>query len=90
MSAEEDNRKIENSLKSQFKKEGMEWGMKRGMKEGMKEGMKAGMKEGMKEGIIKGERQKNLENAKKMLEKGISVDDIVDITGLSVEEIKKL
>ena len=70
MSAEEDNRKIENSLKTQFKKEGMEWGMKRGMKEGKKEA--------------------GLEHAKKMLEKGIDINDISEITGLSVEEINNL
>ena len=78
MSAEEDNRKIENSLKTQFRKEGLA--------EGRAEGMRKGIKEGIKEGIKKA----SLEHAKKMLEKGIDINDISDITGLSIEEIKKL
>ena len=35
MSAEEDNRKIENSLRSQWKREGLEAGMKQGIKQGI-------------------------------------------------------
>ena len=38
----------------------------------------------------KGASKKNLENAKKMKLKNISIEDIIDITGLSKEEIEKL
>ena len=37
MSAEEDNRKIENSLRSQWKREGLEEGLQEGLKQGKKE-----------------------------------------------------
>ena len=43
-----------------------------------------------KEGKEEGARKKNLENAKKMKEKGCTAEFISDITGLSIEEIENL
>ena len=37
-----------------------------------------------------GERKKNLENAKKMKEMGLSFEIIMQVTGLPLEEIEKL
>jgi predicted transposase YdaD len=31
-----------------------------------------------------------LETAKKLLQKGISIEDIADVTGLTIEEVKAL
>ena len=53
-----------------------------GKKEGIKEGKKEGIKEGKKEGIK--------ENAKIMLKKGLDINLISEITGLTIEEINKL
>ena len=47
-------------------------------------------KEGKEEGLAEGEKKKNLENAKKMKDKGYPITDISDITGLPLEEIEKL
>lgn len=47
-------------------------------------------KEGLEEGLIKGERNKAMEIATKMKAKGFSVDDIVQMTGLSAAEVKKI
>ena len=47
-------------------------------------------KEGKEEGRTEGEKKKNLENAKKMKDKGYPITDISDITGLPLEEIEKL
>ena len=47
-------------------------------------------KEGKEEGLAEGEIKKNLENAKKMKDKGYPITDISDITGLPLEEIEKL
>ena len=47
-------------------------------------------KEGLEEGLIKGERNKAMEIATKMKAKGFSVDDIVLMTGLSADEVKKI
>ncbi len=44
-------------------------------------------RDGKKEGIKEGEKKAKLEDAKKMLQEGISVETIIRITGLKKEEI---
>lgn len=51
---------------------------------------KKGYDEGHAKGISQGEKNKQLEIAKKMKEKKIKLDDIIQITGLSKEEVEKL
>ena len=58
----------------------------RGKEEGKEEGIKEGKKEGIKEGINKG----RLQIARKMIEKNIAIDEIMEITGMTREEIEKL
>lgn len=57
------------------------------MAEGMAEGMAKGMAKGIAEGEVKGEAKANRENALKMLKKGYPLEDIIEITGLTKEEI---
>ena len=45
---------------------------------------------GIEKGIIKGEKKKSREFALKLLARNTPLDDIADLTGLSIEEIKKL
>ena len=78
-----------NTLESGEKKARAE-GLEKGMAEGMAIGMEKGMEKGIEKGMEKGAEQKNLDNARKMKEKGISLDMIADITGLSVEAIRLL
>ena len=47
-------------------------------------------REGIKEGVTEGRKKERLENAKKMKEKNIPIETIVEITGLTKEEIEKL
>ena len=49
-----------------------------------------GRAEGEEIGLEKGAYAKNIENARKMKAKGFSVEDIADITGLSISEIEAL
>ena len=49
-----------------------------------------GRAEGRAEGEAKGRTEANIDTAKKMKAKGMSFDDIVDCTGLTVEQIEKL
>ncbi len=74
MSYEEDQRKITNSLISEGIKEGMEKGLKKGKQEGIKEGVK----------------ETSTKIATKLLEKGTTIEEVMDITGLSKEEIAKV
>ena len=78
-------RDIKNSVDT-AKREGIAEGMEIGLEKGMKQGMEKGMKEGMEKGMS----QRSLEIAKKMLAKGMDEASIMDMTGLTVEEIKML
>ena len=57
---------------------------------GKEEGMEKGIAEGMKQGMEKGMSQRSLEIARKMLAKGIDEVSVMDMTGLTAEEIKLL
>ena len=57
---------------------------------GMEEGMEKGRAEGIAEGIEEGMSQRSLEIARKMLAKGMDEASIMDMTGLTSEEIKLL
>ena len=78
-------RDIKNSVDT-AKREGIAEGMEIGLEKGMKQGMEKGMKEGMEKGMS----QRSLEIAKKMLAKGMDEASIMDMTGLTAEEIKLL
>lgn len=62
---------------------------KQGKEEGRREGVKEGMKEGMKEGIQKGVEKERLNIARKMLQI-VTAEEVAQITGLSLEEIKRI
>ena len=62
----------------------------KGMEEGMEKGRAEGMEEGRAEGIEEGMSQRSLEIARKMLAKGMDEASIMDMTGLTAEEIKLL
>jgi len=53
-------------------------------------GKKEGLLEGKREGLFEGERKGKLETAKAMFNKGLDVEFIAEVTGLSVEEIEQL
>ena len=56
----------------------------------LSEAKENGYTSGINDGISKGENKKSIEIAKNMLKKNMSIEDISDITGLSIEEINKL
>ena len=55
-----------------------------------REGIAEGMEKGMKEGMEKGMNLRSLEIARKMLAKGLDEASVMDMTGLTAEEIKLL
>ena len=55
-----------------------------------REGIAEGMEKGMKEGMEKGMNLRSLEIARKMLAKGMDEASVMDMTGLTAEEIKLL
>ena len=58
--------------------------------EATEEGYNNGHEKGYNEGIKKGIEQKNIDVAKKMLDKSLDITTIEEITGLTKEEIMKL
>ena len=75
MSAEEDNRKIENSIR----KEMTEKGLKEGLEKGLKEGREKGLKEGLKQGI----EQSQKEIVLSMIEQGLDIETIEKYTNIN-------
>ena len=71
-------------------KVGKEEGLKEGRKEGKEKGRKEGKEEGIKEGREEGAKQKSFDIAKRMLEKGIDIETISELTGLTEKEISEL
>ena len=50
----------------------------------------SGYIDGIADGETKGKAERNIEIAKKMLKKCMKIEDIIELTGLSQEEIEKL
>lgn len=71
-------------------KKGFERGMEQGIERGIEQGIEKGMEKGMEEGILKGELNSKKEVARKMLNLNYSMDEIINITGLTKKEITKL
>ena len=76
------------------KAEGLAEGIAKGKVEGLSEGMIKGKAEGLAEGIEKGLAQGIKENqlstTRKMLQLGMSIEEISEITGLTKEEVDNL
>jgi predicted transposase/invertase (TIGR01784 family) len=70
--------------------EDMVIGIKKGLKKGREKGIKAGMRKGMKQGIEKGIEKEKFEVAKKLLDLHLPINDIVNTTGLTEEQILAL
>ena len=58
--------------------------------EGLAEGIEIGMEKGIKQGMEKDMNLRSLEIARKMLAKGMDEASVMDMTGLTAEEIKLL
>ena len=64
--------------------------LKRGRQEGIQEGREQGLQQGIKQGLQQGKQQEKIAIAKKLLEMHMSIEDIVQTTGLSLDEIKAI
>ena len=86
-------RGLEEGMKKGFERgieQGIEKGIEQGIEQGMEKGIEKGMEKGMEEGILKGELKSKKEVARKMLSLNYSMDEIINITGLTKKEITKL
>ncbi|MCG8339917.1 MAG: Rpn family recombination-promoting nuclease/putative transposase, partial [Cytophagales bacterium] len=81
---------IRDKLQEEATQKGREEGREEGKKEGREEGRKEGMKIGKEKGREEGRELRNIEIAKSMLAKNLSVDTISAVTGLSLKQVKAL
>ena len=77
-------------IRKEAKEEFLGKGIKEGQIIGFDKGMKAGIIEGREEGREEGDYQRSISAAKRMLKKGMSIEDIHDVTDLSIEKINEL
>ena len=54
-----------------------------------KMGIEMGMEQGLEQGLEQGRQEKGQEVARKMLAKGIPAEDILELTGIKIEEIEQ-
>lgn len=70
--------------------QGVKLGKKEGRRQGIKQGRRQGRKQGKKEGREEGNEERAIKVAHWMLDRNMSINDIEDATGLSVEKINSL
>jgi len=78
------------TMRDEARAEGRAEGLAEGHAEGLAEGRAKGLAEGLAEGHAKGRDERSIEIARKMKAKGKSVEEIAELTDLSVEEIESL
>ena len=66
--------------------EGLEKGFERGISQGIEQGIERGISQGFEQGV----HEQKILMAERMISRGFSYNDIVDMTGLSEEEIEDL
>ena len=96
MSAEEDNRKIENSIREEMIEKGLKEGLERGLKEGIEkgieqgEGIEKGIEQGLEQGLEQGKKEANKQVVISMLNKGLDINTISEYTELDIDIINKI
>ena len=86
MSAEEDNRKIENSIREEMIEKGLKEGMEKGLKQGLEKGLKQGLEQGLEEGLKQGKNEMIVE----MLKNKVDMHIIAKCAKVSLDEIEKI
>ncbi|RCK80802.1 MAG: putative transposase [Candidatus Ozemobacter sibiricus] len=74
----------------QWKEQGLAEGRAQGLEEGRMQGLEEGRAKGRAEGRAEGQAEAKTEIARRMLEKGLDLPFIAEVTGLSIEEIRAL
>lgn len=62
----------------------------KGLKKGILQGLQQGRKEGLQQGLQQGRELEKIENARKLKQIGVAVDDICKALGLSKTDVEKL
>lgn len=81
-----DQEEYEKTIRDESYEEGLEQGIERGLKQGLERGLEQGLEQGLERGRNDGIRQVILS----MLKKGLSIDEIKDMTDVSDEIIEQV
>jgi len=65
-------------------------GYDKGLKEGIEQGLQQGLQQGIHQGLEKGIEQNKKDILEKLLKTNLSIEQIIEITGFTAEEIEKL
>jgi len=65
-------------------------GLERGLEQGIERGLERGLEQGLERGLEQGVHKKAVEDARKMKEKMYPLEDISEISGLTIKEIQDL
>ena len=63
---------------------------KQGFQEGLQQGVQQGIQQGIQQGVLKGMHKKAVETAGSLLNEGMPVGKVAEITGLSVNEVEEI
>ncbi|MFZ5368269.1 MAG: Rpn family recombination-promoting nuclease/putative transposase [Spirochaetota bacterium] len=60
------------------------------VQQGLQQGLQQGIQKGLQQGLFKGKQEEKRETARKLKQKGMSIHEIAELTGLSIDEVQKL
>jgi len=69
---------------------GYDKGLKEGIEQGIQQGIEQGLQQGIHQGLEKGIEQNKKDILEKLLKTDLSIEQIIEITGFTAEEIEKL
>ena len=70
--------------------DGYEEGFDKGREDGLQAGLLAGLQQGIEQGIEQGAYQTKLETARKLIARGYSLEEIADVSGLTIYQVQSL
>lgn len=85
--AEHDRASLEFTARNEGRKEGLKQGIEQGIEQGIKQGIEQGIERGIERGVKQGSQQEKLKIAKILKNKKMDVSFIVEVTGLTKEQI---
>ena len=65
-------------------------GEQQGIQRGLQQGISQGIQKGLQQGISQGERNRAVDDARRFLQMGLSIEQVAQGVGLSVDEIRAL
>ena len=65
-------------------------GYEEGFDKGREDGLQAGLLAGLQQGIEQGAYQTKLETARKLIARGYSLEEIADVSGLTIYQVQSL